>query len=133
MSAADDVGIRFVKALAAKDAAALLDVLSPDVDFRALTPGRAWEASTAKEVVDDIVLRHWFEPDDHIDALERIEPGESTGPRHRIGYRVRVKNPNGTFDIDQQAYFEVDNERISWLRVMCAGFVRADTTTATNC
>jgi hypothetical protein len=128
MSAAADVGTRFVKALATKDAPALLDVLSPNVDFRAMTPGRFWEASTAKEVVDDIVLRYWFEPTDHIEALEGIEPGESVGPRHRIGYRVRVKNADGAFAVDQQAYFEVDNERISWLRVMCAGYVPADTT-----
>jgi hypothetical protein len=103
MSAAADVGTRFVKALATKDA-------------------------PAKEVVDDIVLRYWFEPTDHIEALEGIEPGESVGPRHRIGYRVRVKNADGAFAVDQQAYFEVDNERISWLRVMCAGYVPADTT-----
>lgn len=127
MGAADDLGIRFAKALAAKDVPALLDVLSPDVDFRALTPGRAWEASSAKDVLDDIVFRIWFEPTDHIEALERIEPGESVGPRHRIGYRLRVQNADGAFAVDQQAYYEVDNERITWLRVMCAGFVPVDT------
>lgn len=128
MSAGDDVGIRFVKALAVKDVPALLDVLSPDVNFRALTPGRAWEALTAKDVVDDIVLRHWFEPTDHIEGLEWIEPGKNAGPRHRLGYRFRVRNDDGLFVVDQQAYFEVANERITWLRVMCAGFVPADTT-----
>jgi hypothetical protein len=128
MSAADDVGIRFVKAFAAEDASAMLDVLSPDVDFRALTPGRAWEASTAKDVVEGIVLCHWIEPTDHIEALEWVEPGRSAGPRHRIGYRLRVNNADGAFVVDQQAYFEVDNERITWLRVMCAGFVPAGTT-----
>ena len=90
MSAADDAGIRFAKAFAAEDASALLDVLSPDVDFRALTPGRAWEASSAKEVVDEIMLRHWIEPSDHIEALEWVEPGRNAGPRHRVGYRLRV-------------------------------------------
>jgi hypothetical protein len=125
-----DVGARFARAVAAKDAATLLDVLSPNVDFRAMTPGRFWEASTSTEVVDDIVLGLWFEPTDHIDALEWVEPGESVGPRHRVGYRVRVTNPDGAFVVEQQAYFELDNERISWLRVMCAGFVPADAQTS---
>ena len=127
MSTAEDVGTRFAKAFAAEDASALLDVLSPDVDFRALTPGRAWEASTAKAVVDEIMLRRWIEPRDHVEALEWVEPGRSVGPRHRVGYRLRVRNDDGAFVVDQQAYFEVDNERITWLRVMCAGFVPADT------
>jgi hypothetical protein len=125
-----DVGARFARAVAAKDAATLLDVLSPDVDFRAMTPGRFWEASTSRTVVDDIVLGAWFEPTDHIDVLEWVEPGESVGPRHRVGYRVRATNPGGTFVVEQQAYFELDNERISWLRVMCAGFVPVDARTS---
>ena len=128
MSSEDDVGIRFAQAFAAQDASALLDVLGPDVDFRALTPGRAWEASSAKEVVDDIMLGHWIHPSDHVEALEWVEPGRSAGPRHRVGYRLRVRNDDGTFVVDQQAYFEADNERITWLRVMCAGWVPVDTT-----
>jgi len=128
MSSDDDVGIRFAKAFAAQDASALLDVLRPDVDFRALTPGRAWEASSAKEVVDGIMFGHWIHPSDHVEALEWVEPGRSAGPRHRVGYRLRVRNDDGAFVIDQQAYFEADNERITWLRVMCSGWVPVDTT-----
>jgi hypothetical protein len=34
------VGERFARAVAAKDAPALLGLLAPQIDFRAMTPGR---------------------------------------------------------------------------------------------
>jgi hypothetical protein len=43
----DRIGERFAHALATKDAQGLLAVLDPEVDFRGLTPGRFWEASSA--------------------------------------------------------------------------------------
>jgi hypothetical protein len=115
------VGERFVQAIAAKDVPALLDVLAPDVDFRAMTPHRFWEAATAKEIVDDVILGRWFEPSDHIDALESVE-SESVADCERIIYRFHVTNADGAFLVEQSAYFEVVDERISWLRVMCAGY-----------
>jgi hypothetical protein len=68
------------------------ELLAPDVDFRALTPDKFWEASSASEVVDDVILGRWLEPTDRIDALE------------------------------QPAYFTVADGRIAWLRIMCSGF-----------
>ena len=116
-----DVGTRYVKAIAAKDHSALLDLLDPAVDFRGLTPGRFWEATSAAEVVDEIILGKWFEDRDHIDGIEHVET-DAVGGRHRIGYRYRVTNGDGSFLVEQQAYFDVVDGRISWLRVMCAGF-----------
>ena len=43
---AGSLGPRFVAALAAKDHAELASLLHPGVDFRGMTPGRFWEAST---------------------------------------------------------------------------------------
>jgi hypothetical protein len=34
----------------------------------------------------------------------------------------RVTTPDGTFLVEQQAYYGVDNGRISWLRILCSGF-----------
>jgi hypothetical protein len=48
-------GESFVRALVAKDADALKGVLSPDLDFKALTPGRFWESDSAGSVVDEIL------------------------------------------------------------------------------
>jgi ketosteroid isomerase-like protein len=114
-------GERFARAIAAKDEAALLDVLAPDVDFRAMTPGRFWEAADAKQIVDDVIFGRWFEPSDHIDALESVE-SDTVADRERVIYRFHVTNDDGAFLVEQSAYFEVVDDRISWLRIMCAGY-----------
>ena len=115
------IGQRFAEALARKDAPGLLDLLDPEVDFRGLTPSRFWEASSATALVDDIILGAWFEADDRIDALEHVELG-SVADRDRVAYLLRVTTPDGTFLVEQQAYYGVDNGRISWLRILCSGF-----------
>lgn len=115
------IGERFARAVAAKDPATLLDVLAHDVDFRGLTPGRCWEAASAAEVVHDVVLGAWFDAGDHVDELVDVQTG-TVADRGRVAYRLRVTNGSGTFLVEQQAYFGVDDGRISWLRVLCSGF-----------
>jgi hypothetical protein len=116
-----EIGERFAEALAKKDVPTLLDVLDPEIDFRGLTPGRFWEASSATALVDDIILGAWFEADDHIDALEHVELG-SVADRDRVAYLLRISTPDGTFVVEQQAYFGVENGRINWLRILCSGY-----------
>jgi hypothetical protein len=116
-----DLGEAFAHAIAAKDAAALLEVLSPDVDFRAMTPGRFWEASSAAEVVNDVIFGRWFGDSDRIDGVDAIE-SDVVVDRRRVGYRFRVTNADGTFLVEQHAYFGVERDRIDWLRVMCSGY-----------
>ena len=117
----NEIGQLFAEALAKKDVPALLDVLDPEVDFRALTPGRFWEACSATALVDDVLLGAWFEGDDHIEALEDVQLG-SVADRDRVAYRLRVSNPEGVFLVEQQAYFGVENGRINWLRILCSGY-----------
>lgn len=116
-------GERFARALAAKDEAALYDVLDDAVDFRGLTPGRPWEATSARAVVD-VLLGSWFEPSDHIDALDHVETGVVAGGRERLTYRLRVTNDDGPHVVEQQAYYAAEAGRITWLRVLCSGFQR---------
>jgi ketosteroid isomerase-like protein len=118
---ADTLGEQLAKSMVAKDRDGLLAVLADDVDFKALTPGRFWEASTAVELVDEIVLRRWFEPSDRLEAVERTESGEVEG-RHKVTYLLRGTNDDGPFVVEQQAYYDVDGGRIAWLRVLCSGF-----------
>jgi hypothetical protein len=118
----EDAGTRFVAAIAARDEDGLRAVLDAAVDFKALTPNRFWEATTADEVVDAIVFRHWFEPTDHVTGVTRIETGEVAG-RHRVGYRLAVTNGDGDHVVEQQAYYETDGGRITWIRIVCAGFL----------
>ena len=115
------IGERFAEALAKKDSTALLDLLDSEVDFRGLTPSRFWEASSARALVDDILLGAWFEATDHIDSLEDVQLG-SVADRSRVSYLLRVSNPDGVYLVEQQAYFGVENGRISWLRILCSGY-----------
>jgi hypothetical protein len=113
------LGEEFAGAVAAKDHEQVRRLLAPDLDFRAMTPGRIWEASGPDDVID--ALRIWFEDSDHIEAVEAIESA-SFADRERVGYRFRVRNPDGTHVVEQQAYLSQQDGRIGWLRIMCSGF-----------
>jgi len=39
-----------------------------------------------------------------------------------VGYRFRVKNPDGIFLVEQQAYLSQDDGQIAWMRVVCSGY-----------
>ncbi len=114
------LGGEFARALAAKDFDRLAGLLAPDVDFRALTPRRFWEASAPADVVAG-VLRQWFEDSDEIEALEQVET-DAFADRERVAYRFRVRNPEGLFLVEQQAYLSERDGRIGWMRVLCSGF-----------
>ena len=116
-----DISERFARAVGAKDVPVLLALLDENVDFKGMTPGRFWEAASARELVEDVIFGSWFEPKDHIEAVEHVETG-SVADRHRVGYRLRVTNPDGRYAVEQQAYLMTDGGRITWLRIMCSGF-----------
>jgi hypothetical protein len=120
------LGEQLAKGIVAKDAETLQRVLADDVDFRAMTPGRFWESTSASEVIDGIILRTWFSPSDHLDALEAVETGE-VGGRSKVTYLLRGHNDDGPFLVEQHAYYDVVDDRIAWLRVACSGY-RAITT-----
>jgi hypothetical protein len=114
------LGAEFARALAVKDFSRVLDLMHPEIDFRGLTPSRTWEASDAEAVITG-VLRHWFEDSDEIEALERLD-SDSFADRERVGYRFSVRNPDGQFLVEQQAYLSPRDGRIGWMRVVCSGF-----------
>jgi hypothetical protein len=119
---ASDLARRFTTALAARDAAALRSLFGSEVDFRALTPGRVWEATSPDALVHDVILGSWFEPGDVIQRIESVQAAH-VGSRIRIGYRLRVANAGGTFAVEQQAFADLVDGAITWLRVLCSGFV----------
>ena len=120
MSAASSPGREFAEALAAKDFERAGKVLAPEVDFRGLTPNRHWEATSAAEVVAEI-LPVWLEPSDQVDELVAVEEGEFAD-RERVAYSVRGHNDDGPFVFEQQAYYTAHDGRIEWMRVLCSGF-----------
>jgi hypothetical protein len=114
------LGGQFARALTEKDFERAGELLHPEVDFRALTPSRFWEASSRDAVVADI-LPQWLEPEDNVESLDSVET-DQVGDRERVGYRFTVANPDGRFVVEQQAYVSERDGRIDWIRIVCSGF-----------
>jgi hypothetical protein len=114
------LGADFARAFAEKDADRMRELLHPQVDFRGLTPNRAWEAS-GREAVVEVLFGSWLEDSDHVKAVESIE-GDTVVDRERVGYRLSVSNPDGRFLVEQQAYMSTRDGQIDWIRVVCSGF-----------
>jgi hypothetical protein len=120
-SAAQDLGHRFATALASKDAGTLASLFADEVDFRGLTPGRVWEAQTPAAVVGDVILGTWFGPADVVEWIESVDTGV-VADRCRLGYRLKVSNPEGRWVVEQQAYLGLAAGKITWMRVVCSGY-----------
>jgi hypothetical protein len=114
------LGERFAHSLAAKDRDGLLALIHPEVDFRAMTPRRTWEASEPNEVLS-AVFENWFEDSDQIEEIERLDT-DRFADRERVGYRFAVSNPEGRFQVEQQAYLSERDGQIGWMRVVCSGY-----------
>ena len=104
-------------------------LFAPEIDFRAMTPRRSWEAQEPDAVLA-IVFDNWFDQDDRIDSLEHVET-DSFADRERVGYRLAVSNSEGRFLVEQQAYLSAgeaqgesggDADKIAWMRMLCSGY-----------
>jgi hypothetical protein len=117
---ATSLGTGFAEAFAAKDGERVRALVHPDIDFKALTPNRQWEAGDPEALVE-ILFDDWLEDSDEVESLESVET-DSFADRERVGYRLRVRNPDGEFLVEQQAYVEERDGKIGWMRVVCSGF-----------
>jgi hypothetical protein len=113
-------GTAFVEAIVACDPGRARRLFTDPVDFKAVTPARAWEAASPQEVVD-IVLGRWFGPDRGRRTLAALDGGP-VGDRHRVTYRLRVHGPDGEQVVEQTAYLTLADGLICWMRVACSGF-----------
>jgi hypothetical protein len=113
------LGRRFVEALAVGDREALSAVLHPEVDFRALTPNRFWEAH-GRDAVLDILLGRWFDSDTAVDELLLLET-DTVADREQLRFRFRGRNLDGPMIVEQQAYLTRRDDLIGWMRVVCSG------------
>jgi hypothetical protein len=116
-----NIGERFADAIAEKDRGAILQVLSPDLDFKGVTPRKTWEAATGEDFVDRILLGTWFGPNDKVRALVRVDT-DAFADTERVSYRLELERDGGRFLLEQQAYFRTNGGRISWLRIACSGY-----------
>ena len=94
-------------------------LLHPDLDFRAMTPSKIWEAENPEDVIQ--ALSVWFDDSDIIEGIDALDTDRFTD-RERVGYRLRVRNPDGLHLVEQQAYLTERDGQIGWLRIMCAGY-----------
>jgi ketosteroid isomerase-like protein len=109
----------FLDAILNRDLSRVQSLLDQDIDFRAMTPSRIWEAEEPAEVQG--VLRAWFEhPERHVEGVEATEPS-SVADTLRVGWQVHGRGADGPFLYEQQAYARERNGRIVWLRIMCSG------------
>jgi hypothetical protein len=115
------LGERFARALAAKDSGALCTLLADPLDFQALTPGRYWQAGTGRQAVEEIILAFWFGAWDEITELCSVTPGRVLD-REQVAYRVRVRREGRDYLVEQQAYYNAEGPRITWMRVLCSGY-----------
>jgi hypothetical protein len=115
------VGERFVHALLDKDWTRVESAVDPKIDFRALTPGRPWEATTRKDLIEE-VFQQWFEPRDEIYEILAIATDRVVG-RNRVVYRFRLRNPDGDYVCEQTAYYDQAKGRVTNLRILCTGFM----------
>ena len=120
-------GERFAQALGRQDAGELRAVLAGTIDFQALTPRRHWQASTGREVADEIVLGHWFGPGTDIMEVCSVTTGQVADCAH-VAYRMRVRESATEYLVEQQAYYRANGPQITWMRVLCSGYrpVRAE-------
>jgi hypothetical protein len=117
-------GERFARALAAKDEAALRAVLAQGIDFKALTPGRFWESTSPGEIVDGFVLGTWFDAGSNIIELRSVSTSQVCDREH-VAYQVRVRRGEDDYLVEQQAYYDTEGDRITWMRILCSGYQRA--------
>ncbi len=114
------LGERWVTAIAARDSAGLTALLTDDIDFRGLTPRKAWEATTPAAVAD-VVLGTWFDDGVTIDHVEEVTT-DAVADTERVGYRFRTTTGDGQHLIEQQAYYRGDGDTIGYLRIVCSGY-----------
>jgi len=78
------LGAAFATAVAAKDHTRIRELIHPEIDFWAMTPGEIWDAGGPDEIVG--VLDEWFGEDDLIEAIELLD-GDAFADRERVSRR----------------------------------------------
>ena len=82
------------RAIADQDATRLRALFATPVIFRAITPRRFFDAETAVEVVDEIILGRWFDPGKTVTEVIALDD-ERGGRRQRVSFRMAVELASG--------------------------------------
>ena len=110
-----------VGAIARKDATRLRSLFATPVTFRAITPKRFWDAETAVEVVDEIMLGRWFGPRTAITEVSALDSG-TVGDVQQVSFRMKLELGSGPAVVEQAAYYSATDGQITDMRLVCSGF-----------
>jgi len=92
------------------------------VTFRAITPKRFWDAETAVEVVDEIMLGRWFDPSTSVTAVTALDAG-TVGDVSKVSFKMLLQLASGRpAVVEQSAYYSIAGGQITDMRLVCSGF-----------
>ena len=118
--AGEFAGPAFAQALAVRDFDRLRSLLDPEIEFRALTPRRSWEATGDAETLG--LFQRWFDPQTVVEQIDDVS-SHAVGDRTHLAYRFLGHDDDGPFVVEQHIYFTERDGRIDWMRMMCSGFM----------
>ena len=121
----DHTAIQLATAVARRDEPELLRLLDPGVAFRGVTPDGFTEVQGPAAVVE-VLLTHWLTPDDQVTGIKSVDT-DTVADLHRVGYRLYVVNPGGSFVVEHLAYFRLRADRVAWLQMMSSGLLPRQT------
>lgn len=121
----DHTAIQLATAVARRDEPELLLLLDPGVAFRGMTPDRFTEVQGPAAVVEEL-LTHWLTPADQVTGIKSVDT-DTVADLHRVGYRLYVVNPGGSFVVEHLAYFRLRADHIAWLQMMSSGLLPRQT------
>jgi hypothetical protein len=114
------LGRAFAEAFTDGDEQRVRQLLSAEVDFKALTPNKSWQASGPAAVVSE-VIRPWLVDAEAIDELMEVTSHEFADTES-VTYRWRGRDAEGPYVCEQHAYLTQRDGSIDWMRVVCSGF-----------
>jgi hypothetical protein len=116
------LGVDFARAFGARDRERIRELVDPELDFKALTPRRFWEAADVDGLLE-ILFDIWIRESDEIRGIEKLER-DLFADRECVGYRFRVANEKGEYLVEQQAFVTERDGQIAWMRLVCSGWRR---------
>jgi ketosteroid isomerase-like protein len=114
----DDLGSRFVEAVATQDGAALAECFVPDAEFRALIPPGLRERTGAVEAAS--LISQWF--GDATDLRLLDSRSDEVGDRLHVSYRFTGVEEGTAFVVEQHLYCTVREGKIARADLLCSGF-----------
>ncbi len=107
----------FLETFAERDFAGVEACFHPQARFRALIPPGLEEASDAPGAARH--LKDWFGGADHFEMTDAAVA--AVFDRWRLAYRLRVRDEEGWWLFEQQAYCDVEGGRIVSMDLLCTG------------